>query len=226
MTISPLDSPSLRLVMFDLDGTLVDSVPSLALAVNQMLVALEREPFAVAEIKRWIGNGSPMLVKRALSGSHEVDASLSESLITDAHQLFLDAYADCAVAGTELYPGVLECLEVLATRDLMLAVVTNKPARFIPEILEGFGMAQYFQILVGGDTCERQKPAADQLELAMQQAQVTPKQALMIGDSSNDILAAKAAGVANVAVSYGYNHGQPVTACQPDRVVDSLTELL
>jgi len=127
---------------------------------------------------------------------------------------------------TALYPGVHELLEALSTAAVELAVVTNKPERFVAPLLEQVGLGGYFRWIIGGDTLPQQKPDPAALLQVMRLAGVDAVQALFVGDSRNDVLAARAAGVPCVAVSYGYNHGRPIAEEQPSLLVDSLAELL
>ena len=213
-----------RLVMFDLDGTLVDSVPDLATAVDRMLVELGREPVGVERVRQWVGNGARVLVRRALAGGLDHSA-VGEAETEEALARFLDIYADCHELIT-LYPGVHELLEALSTAAVELAVVTNKPERFVAPLLEQVGLGGYFRWIIGGDTLPQQKPDPAALLQVMRLAGVSQEQSLFIGDSRTDVLAARAAGVPCVAVSYGYNHGRPVAEEGPQLVVDSLAELL
>lgn len=213
-----------RLVMFDLDGTLMDSVPDLAAAVDKMLMLLGREPAGVARVRDWVGNGSRVLVRRALAGQLEHDG-VADELADEALTLFMQAYA----GGHELttvYPGVQECLDWLRERDVKLAIITNKPAQFIEPLLEEKGLAGYFQWLIGGDTLPQQKPDPAALLWVLERAAVAAGQSLFIGDSRNDVRAAKAAHVPCVALSYGYNHGEPIANEQPALVLDDLRELV
>lgn len=213
-----------RLVMFDLDGTLIDSVPDLAAAVDRMLVELGRPAAGVENVRDWVGNGARVLVRRALAGGlgHE---GIDEALASEALALFMDAYADNH-ALTRVYPGVLETLDHLREREVMLALITNKPARFLPELLADKGLDGYFRWLVGGDSLPQQKPDPAALLWVMDRAGVTAGEALFVGDSRNDVRAARAAGVTCVALSYGYNHGEPIAQERPALVIDDLRQLL
>jgi|UniRef100_A0A931GB81 phosphoglycolate phosphatase len=213
-----------RLVMFDLDGTLIDSVPDLAEAVDRMLVELGRAPAGVARVRDWVGNGARVLVRRALAGGLDHSA-VGEAETEEALARFLDIYADCHHL-TALYPGVHELLEALSTAAVELAVVTNKPERFVAPLLEQVGLGGYFRWIIGGDTLAQQKPDPAALLQVMRLAGVEATQSLFVGDSRNDVLAARAAAVPCVAVSYGYNHGRPIAEEQPSLVVDNLAELL
>ena len=213
-----------RLVMFDLDGTLMDSVPDLAAAVDKMLMLLGRAPAGAARVRNWIGNGSPVLVRRALAGGLEHEG-VADELAEEALALFMQAYAGSHEL-TTVYPGVRECLDWLRERDVCLSIITNKPAQFIEPLLEEKGLAGYFSWLVGGDTLPQQKPDPAALLWVMSQAGVGPGASLFVGDSRNDVRAAKAAGVPCVALSYGYNHGEPISNEQPALVLDDLSELV
>lgn len=212
-----------RLAMFDLDGTLVDSVPDLAAAVDRTLLALGREPAGRERVRLWVGNGARVLVRRALAGGLE-HAGVDEALAEQALALFLDAYADNH-ALTRVYPGVVETLDRLREEGVALALITNKPARFLPELLADKDLGGYFQWLVGGDSLPQQKPDPAALHWVMERAGVGAGEALFVGDSRNDVRAARAAGVTCVALSYGYNHGEPIALENPARVIDDLREL-
>ncbi|MCB4796325.1 phosphoglycolate phosphatase [Pseudomonas sp. NP21570] len=213
-----------RLVMFDLDGTLMDSVPDLAAAVDKMLMLLGREPAGIERVRDWVGNGSRVLVRRALAGGLNHDG-VADELADEALALFMQAYA----GGHELtavYPGVRECLDWLREREVKLAIITNKPAQFIEPLLEEKGLAGYFDWLVGGDTLPQQKPDPAALFWVMDNAGVAPGESLFVGDSRNDVRAAKAATVPCVALTYGYNHGEPIADEHPALVLDDLRELV
>ena len=152
-------------------------------------------------------------------------ASISEGETEQALALFLEAYAGDHSRST-VYPGVRALLDQLQADQVPLALVTNKPSRFVPELLADKQLDGYFRWLVGGDTLPVQKPDPAALNWVMQQAAVSAAQALFVGDSRSDVLAARAAGVPVVAVSYGYNHGQSIATENPDLLVDSLDALI
>ena len=213
-----------QLVMFDLDGTLIDSVPDLAAAIDRMLVQLGRPPAGVARVRDWVGNGSRVLVRRALAGGLE-HAAVGEAECAQAHPLFLAAYADCHALST-VYPGVRECLAWLRQREVPLALVTNKPLRFVGPLLAEKGLDGCFRWVLGGDSLPQQKPDPAALNWVLGEAAVAPQQALFVGDSRNDVLAARAAGVPCVALTYGYNHGRPIAEEQPALLLDDLRQLV
>ena len=158
------------------------------------------------------------------SGSIE-HASVDEKEAKLAHQAFLQAYSGGHEL-TTLYPGVTAFLNALQQHGVLMAVATNKPERFVAPLLEEKGLLGYFRWLVGGDTLPVQKPDPAALHWIMQEAGVAVADTLFIGDSRNDVLAGQAAGVKVVAVSYGYNHGRPVSLENPDLLVDSLDVLI
>ena len=212
-------------ILFDLDGTLIDSVPDLALAINEMLRELGRSPYDEETIRFWIGNGSAMLVRRALAGSREIPEGFDEELYARAHAIFLERYARVLARATRPYPQVPETLELLKARGYRMAIVTNKPGQFVAPILERLGLAEYFDLIVGGEDLPVKKPDPAPLLYACEELGVSPGKALMVGDSANDILAAKSAGIPVLAVAYGYTHGTPVEEYGPDRVVERFGEL-
>lgn len=212
------------LVMFDLDGTLVDSVPDLAAALNKALQAMGRDPVQLDQVRDWVGNGVRVLVRRALAGSLDHE-QVDDELADQALQSFMQFYS----GGHELttvYPGVIEFLDALRANHIPMAIVTNKPERFVRPILEENGLNEYFPWIVGGDTLPQQKPDPEPLLHVLRMLGVSPGRALFIGDSRNDVLAAVAAEVPCIAVSYGYNHGRPIAEENPLAVVNSLSELI
>lgn len=213
-----------KLAMFDLDGTLIDSVPGLAAAVDRMLIQLHRSPVGVENVRQWVGNGALMLVRRALAG--RIDPSDDgEQDLDRALTMFMEAYAD-GHSQAAVYPGVRECLAWLHEHDVALALITNKPEQFITPILQLAGLDGYFRCIVGGDTLARQKPDPAGLHHVMAKMGVGANQSCFIGDSRNDVLAAKAAGVCCIGVTYGYNHGRSIREEGADAVVGDLRQLI
>lgn len=213
-----------RAVLFDLDGTLVDSVPDLATAVNAMLVDLEREPVDEAQVRQWVGNGAQRLVKRALTGV--MDAEPEPALFERAFSLFLDHYDRHLIDRSYLYDGAKDALAALREEGLLLGLVTNKPERYIAPLLSALGVAQDFAVTVGGDTLAQKKPHPAPLLHAAQQLGMEPSATVMVGDSRNDVLAARAAKMRVICVPYGYNHGEAIQRTAPDALVGDLREIM
>ena len=215
-----------KLIMFDMDGTLIDSSPDLAHAINHMLQKLGRNPVSKEAVDSWLGNGAQMLVKRALSNASEVDSSLQTDLIDEAQALFLAYYASHLCIETQCYPQVPETLEKLHAAGFSMVLITNKPLVFVSPILEKLGIAGFFEKILGGDSLERKKPDPLPLQHMMAAYGVLPQECMMVGDSKNDILAAKAADVESIAVTYGYNYAEPVTKYHPDYAIDHFADIL
>lgn len=215
-----------RALLFDLDGTLVHSLPDLADAVDAMLGSYGLPALGELTVSTMIGNGSRKLIERALSASSWCGApSRSAELLDDAHQRFLQHYRQHLCIRSTLCPGVAEQLPALQQTGIKLAVVTNKPIEFVPPLLQALGIAERFSLLIGGDSLPEKKPSALPLQHACVQLGVSITDTIMIGDSRNDIEAARAAGMRVVAVSFGYNHGEPLAASAPDVIIDHLNEL-
>ena len=212
-----------RAVLFDLDGTLVDSVPDLAMAVDAMLTGLERPTAGEAQVRQWVGNGAQRLVKRALTG--DMEAEPPATLFEQAFPQFLEYYQQHLCDRSRLYDGVADCLAALQCQELPLGIVTNKPERFIEPLLMALGIAQDFAVVVGGDTLAEKKPHPAPLLHAARQLACTPESTLMVGDSRNDVLAARRAGMRVICVPYGYNHGEDIRLTSPDAVVEDLRQL-
>lgn len=213
-----------RMILIDLDGTLVDSVPDLAFSVDRMMERLGREPWGEAAVRNWVGNGVERLVCRALTGS--LDGEPAAEAFARALPIFLELYAANTSERSRLYAGVREGLDALGGSGYRLACVTNKAAQFTEPLLRHLGVRDYFELVVSGDTLEHKKPHPAPLLHAARHFGAQPADALMVGDSISDVRAARAAGFgAIVCVSYGYNHGHDIREAAPDAVIDALTEL-
>lgn len=215
-----------KLLIFDFDGTLIDSVPDLADAANIMLSQLGKPTYPIETIQEWVGNGSHMLVERALSGSIEINPSLTDAEVDAAERLFFEAYAAHDTSKTAAYPDVDLGLKQLTDAGFTLALVTNKPIRFVPDILASLGWTSYFAMVLGGDSLPVKKPDPAPLLHVCETLEFGPKQALMIGDSINDIQAGKRANIDTVGLSYGYNYGKDIRDSRPNQAFDNFKELL
>jgi phosphoglycolate phosphatase len=210
-------------LLFDLDGTLVDTLPDLADAVDAMLVALGRAPAGPAAVGIWVGNGMTNLLRRALS--HADGREADDALLAQARTHFAAHYGAHFCDRSRLYPGAAECLAWLRARRLPLGLVTNKPRTFTLPLLERLGIRDHFGVVLGGDDVPVQKPDPAPLFQAVRQLAPQAHHILMVGDSVNDVQAARNAGYPVVCLSYGYNHGQDIRLAHPDAVIDTLTEL-
>lgn len=213
----------IRLILFDLDGTLVDSVPDLAWCGNEMLRQLDLPQRDMDSARAWVGNGVERFVKRFISG--DMDGEPEEDVFHCGLEIFNRLYADNISRRSNLYPGVDEALQRLAGLDLHLACVTNKPEPFTSELIAAMGLAAYFELVVAGDTTARKKPDPMPLHYAADHFGLDYAECLMVGDSSNDVSAARAAGFSIVCVPYGYNHGISISESSPDLIVVNLKEL-
>jgi phosphoglycolate phosphatase len=211
------------MVLIDVDGTLVDSVPDLAFCVDAMMDRLGRPPRGEAAVRNWVGNGVERLVRRALIG--QLHGEPDEADFDVALPIFLELYADNTSKRSLLYPGVREGIAFLKAAGYPLGCVTNKAAQFTEPLLRDLGIRDNFSLVVSGDTLPKKKPDPMPLLHAAQHFGVDPRDALMIGDSVSDVEAARAAGFGIICMSYGYNHGQDIHAAEPDAVIDSMTEL-
>ncbi|ELV8718573.1 phosphoglycolate phosphatase [Vibrio vulnificus] len=216
----------IKLIAFDLDGTLLDSVPDLAVAADQATRAVGFPGVTELQVRDYVGNGADILIGRALSQSLTINPELSDELRAQARELFDDFYQKTGHKLSHLYPTVKETLKELHQAGFTLALVTNKPSKFVPDVLQQHGIADYFVDVLGGDSFPEKKPNPIALNWLMEKHQIQPTEMLMVGDSKNDILAAKNAGCASFGLTYGYNHGEPIAASEPDFVADSLAQLL
>lgn len=209
-----------KLIAFDLDGTLVDSAPDIAAAVDGMLLELGRMPLGIEPVRHFLGNGVERLTKRVLTG--EMWAEPPAALFEQALTCLLRHYESNNGHRTLVYPGAAEILSALQAAGIRLCCITNKKRRFTEPLLADLQLLGYFDFLVCGDDLVANKPDPMALLHAISQAGVDAPETLMVGDSVTDVKTARAAGVRVVAVSYGYNHGEDIREAGPDWVVDSL----
>lgn len=217
-----------KMMLFDLDGTLVHSAPDLALAINLMLKDLGMPPYLETSIMQWVGNGAPRLVKRALTG--DVDGEPPQDLYERALPLFFKHYEANLSNTSVVYDGVEQTLLTLQGAGIALACVTNKPGRFTDPLLEAMGLSAFFSVTVSGDTLTQKKPHPQPLLHACEKlgapAQYVSEYGVMVGDSVNDILAARAIEMPVIAVDYGYAQGQDLQAAGADKVVSNLMDII
>jgi phosphoglycolate phosphatase len=200
-------------LIFDLDGTLVDSAPDLRAALNEMLGKFGRRELALDEVRQMIGDGSHALVERALTATGGTDDLVA------AHRCFLKAYEAAPTRHSRLYSGVAETLAELRAAGARLAVCTNKPQAATIAVLDGLGIGEYFDVILGGDRVPFRKPDPRHLLAAVEQLNAMPAGAVMIGDNENDFAAARAAGLPVILMRYGYLRVAPETL-SPDAWLD------
>ena len=209
-------------IFFDLDGTLFDTAPELTFATNQMLKDIDLQELESDIIKSFIGKGADNLVRKSISYSSKQDP---EILFRKARQLF-DKYYILNAAQSLPYDGVEEVLIKLKKKKLSLACVTNKPEIYTQVILEESGLISYLDLVVAGDTVSRKKPDPMQLQYSCEKLELEPKQAIMVGDSCNDIEAGFSAGTYVVTVPYGYQYGQSIESAKVDLAIKNLNDLV
>jgi phosphoglycolate phosphatase len=217
----PAEPLGVGAVLFDLDGTLLDTIPDLHAAACGMLRDLGRSEVDSETISHYVGRGIPNLVKRVLAGSLEA-ADDSSPAPHAALESFKRHYARENGRNAVVYPGVLEGLKALQAKGFPLAVITNKAAAFTLPLLEMTGLASYFEVVVSGDLLPRPKPDAMPLIWACGRLNVSPADAVFIGDSVNDFLSARAAGCHVFLLPYGYNEGRQVQELDCDAIVPTV----
>ncbi|MFQ5644800.1 MAG: phosphoglycolate phosphatase [Thiogranum sp.] len=211
------------MILIDVDGTLVDSVPDLAFCVDEMMRRLGRDPRGETRVRDWVGNGVERLVRRALIG--QLDGEPDEAEFDRAYPVFLELYAENTSKRSLLYPGVAEGLDYLKAAGYALGCVTNKAEQFTLPLLRDLGVYDYFSIVICGDTLEQKKPHPAPLLHAAEFFKVSPAQSLMVGDSISDVKAARAAGFQIACLPYGYNHGEDIRIAEPDVIIETLAHL-
>jgi len=205
-----------ELCIFDLDGTLIDTRRDITSSVNDMLSYFHLDKKGIKEVTGYIGDGIKKLVERCINGQNiEVEKAVS---------VFISVYSSRLVETTKAYPGIIKALDLLKGR--FKAILTNKAYIFTKTITDTLDLTRYFQIIVGGDTLEKKKPFPDGIEYIINQTGIEKDMAIMIGDSKDDILTAKKAGIASVYVTYGFNGKNKLTGLNPDFVIDHPLELL
>lgn len=227
----PLDCTALDAAIIDLDGTMVDTLGDFAQALNLMLHDLALPEIAPPAIAHMVGKGSEHLLRLVLNHAlAQMGKALSaiemEALYARAWPSYQRHYLAINGQFANVYPGVVEGLQALRSAGLRLACLTNKPLPFALPLLRAKGLDGFFAHVFGGDSFEKKKPDPLPLHKTCEALGTIPARTLMVGDSSNDAQAARAAGCPVVLTTYGYNHGQPVRSVDADGWVDSLAELL
>lgn len=212
-----------KLILIDLDGTLVDSVPDLAYCIDEMMKVLGREPWGLEKVRTWVGNGVERLVMRALTDTLWEDPRDQD--FQQALPIFMELYAANNSGRSCLYPGVTDGIDYLKANGYRVGCVTNKAEAFTLPLLKAMGIFDCFDLVVSGDTTPKKKPDPMPLLYAAEKLGAEPVDCLMIGDSMHDVQAARNAGFQVVCVPYGYNHGHDIREAKPDAVIESLAAL-
>lgn len=215
---------ALELIVFDLDGTLIDSAPDLVEAVNHALTKLNKPTHSQTTIQQWIGNGADVLVKRSLVGDWHVQSEPEDFEV--AFALFKTYYAAHDWVYSRLYEGTIETLQALKNMGFTLTCITNKTSPFTNPLMKTAGLTPYFDFIASGDTFAKMKPDPLPLLETAKRFNVKPENALMIGDSINDITAGERAGFKTLAVSYGYSGQYSMTDLNADYTVSSMSEIV
>ena len=216
-----------KLIGFDLDGTLVNSLPDLALSVNSALAEAHLPQASEELVLTWIGNGAPVLIARAIAwAQNQTGKTLGQSDISLIQERFNFYYGKNICNISRLYPHVKETLEQLKATGYLLAVVTNKPTIHVNPVLSAFGIDHLFDEALGGQSLPAIKPHPAPLYYLCGKFGLAPRQILFVGDSRNDILAAHAAGCPAVGLTYGYNYNIPISESNPDWIFDDFKQLL
>ena len=216
------------LILFDLDGTLIETAPEIADAVNDTLVRFNLPPTHLAQVERWIGHGTQELLIQALAmqGKTSVSVVRAAASLALAREVFDSHYAKRCGTRSQLYPQVRETLVALAAKGVKLAIVTNKEARYTQRVLDAHQLTPLFDRVIAGDTLTTKKPDPAGIVACLDHFGVHRDHALFVGDSSIDVATARAAAVPVWVLPYGYNMGRPITASEPDRVIADLSALL
>ncbi|MDM8568062.1 phosphoglycolate phosphatase [Thiotrichales bacterium HSG1] len=212
-----------ELVLVDLDGTMIDTAADLAYATDGMLSKLNLPQQGEVKVRTWVGNGVKTLVARALEG--KMNPNPEPELLEQALDIFDILYSSVNGDYSQPYAGVVEGLEWVKSQNINLACITNKAEKFTLPLLKAKELEKYFSFVISGDSLPKKKPDPMPLLHAAKHFNVDPKKSLMIGDSTNDVQAARAAGFQILCVTYGYNHGQDIRLANPDAILDSLEQI-
>lgn len=216
-----------KLIIFDFDGTLIDSGPDLAHALNYTLKKLEKKTYSEDKIHNWVGNGAKTLVKRGLHGKTDIDdQDIDTKELENALDIFLTYYSENVCVNTHTYPNVSDTLKHLKNDGYFLAIVTNKPYAFIKPILQKLELIDLFEYYIGGDSLKKKKPDPEPLLHVCKTLNVDINSSIMVGDSKNDIVAANTCNMQSIGVTYGYNYGEDINIYNPTVVIDNFKDIL
>ncbi|MFC0180732.1 phosphoglycolate phosphatase [Thorsellia kenyensis] len=227
MNTQPLKylSSKIQAIGFDLDGTIVDSLPGIHQALNLALIASELSPVDEYQTKGFIGNGIDILLRKTIETIKGSDAYYSFDF-SSLRKRFDAFYSELMTDGTQLYPNVFSTLHALKQKQIPLVLITNKPSQFLPELLNGLGLSKMFCLVLGADDVKEKKPHPAPIFQTLGSLGILTNEFLFVGDSKNDIECAKNAGVLSVGLTYGYNYHQPIADAKPDFVFDDFAQLL
>lgn len=214
-----------KLIGFDLDGTLVNSLPDLALSLNSAFAEVGLPQASEELVLTWIGNGADILFTRGMAWTGRAN-EFSEEELAQIKRRFGHFYGENVCNISQLYPNVKETLEMLKAQGYILAVVTNKPTKHVLPVLKAFEIDHLFSEALGGQSLPAIKPHPAPLYYLCGKFGLYPHEMLFVGDSKNDIWAAKAAGCKSVGLTYGYNYNIPISESEPDYVCDDFAEIL
>ncbi len=210
------------LIIFDFDGTLINSIPDIVLAINKMLSHYNLVPLTEPQVTLLVGNGAKTLVKRALEQSMDI---VSNEFLEEAFEIYFSAYREVTCDKTYLYPGVLETLNYLFEKGYKMVICSNKPFSFMEPILEKLSIKQFFSDWIGEDSLSEKKPNAAPLVHLANKIGISVEKCIVVGDSKNDILAAQNAGMDSIGLTYGYNYNENIATYNPTIVVDDFADL-
>ncbi|MGN1394612.1 MAG: phosphoglycolate phosphatase [Succinivibrionaceae bacterium] len=215
-----------KLIMFDLDGTIADTVIQLHTAVVGVLKRMNLPTVSLDDTRNYVGNGAQMLLARAISRNNDIDInSIDSTILAQARQFFTEEYQKCLDCSNSLYPNVINTLEFLKNKGIKLAIVSNKPNMFIPKILDLSGLSKYFDYFLGSEVILEKKPNPAPLFYVCNKVGIDIKDSWMVGDSVNDIEAAHNANIVSIGLSYGYNRGRSIQDSHPDFVMNDFGEI-
>jgi phosphoglycolate phosphatase len=213
-----------ELIIFDLDGTLINSIPDITLAINKMLSQYDAPPLTDVQVEPLVGNGAKLLVKRSLELSMNTQEVPNE-LFEEAFANYFTAYSNDVCVETFLYPDVLETLSYLHKKGYKMVICSNKPFHFMEPILEKLTIKPFISYWIGEDSLSEKKPSATPLLHVAHEMKISLEKSIMVGDSKNDILAAHNAGIPCIGLTYGYNYNENIADYNPTIVVDRFAEL-
>lgn len=219
-----MDFRNKELIIFDFDGTLINSIPDLATAVNAMLTQYDLPGIDIDRVASFVGNGAATLVRRALTLAMQ-EKEPTDEFFAEAFAFYLSAYKDVSCQKTFTYPGVMETLQYLDKKGYKMVICSNKPFEYMEPILDFLTLKPYFHSWIGEDSLSEKKPHAAPLLHLVNLMHTTVEKSIVVGDSKNDILAAQNAGMQSVGLTYGYNYDEDIAEYGPSIVLNHFSDL-